>query len=178
MPTAKPAAAQPLRQPLSLRELFCLTTLAAVVVALVLYHEWTTDERWLLALTLGGTLLGIFVARAIGWRAAWAISGGVISGCLTVSPVWTKCAESLSQFRFPPTDMASDITRFQRWYFSSAVAAILVLSLGLALAAFAAYRLLGWGTDGTDRGLAAAVRRMPLRAAVATLSLVLAGLAW
>lgn len=50
------------RHPFSLHDLFCLTTLVGVSVALVSNFAWTDHERWLLGLTLGGSLLGIAVA--------------------------------------------------------------------------------------------------------------------
>src|SRR4051812_8055358 len=81
----------PARQPLSLRELFCLTTLAAVTVAIVLDREWTTQERWLLGLTLGGTLVGILVARVCG-RRGWlgAILTGTVGGVCAIGIIGTN----------------------------------------------------------------------------------------
>jgi hypothetical protein len=70
------------RRPLSLRELFCLMTLACVVAALVFSGDLSRDEQWLLGGAAGGTLLGILVGRAAARRAwLWGPMIGVLATC-------------------------------------------------------------------------------------------------
>lgn len=57
------------RRPLSLRDLFCLTTLLCAGIVLVRVPVWDAEEHWLLGLAMFGTLLGILAGRSLKWPA-------------------------------------------------------------------------------------------------------------
>src|SRR5436190_495831 len=58
------------RRPFSLRELFCLLTLACMLLTLFLSDSLTDEERWLVGPACGAALLGILLARLCG-RGSW-----------------------------------------------------------------------------------------------------------
>ena len=66
---ARPAS-QVFPPSLSLQELFCLLTLACVLLALLLSDVLTDEERWLVGSACGSALAGILLARLCS-RRAW-----------------------------------------------------------------------------------------------------------
>lgn len=175
--TVSPSPPANSRQPLSLRDLFCLTTLAAMTVALVLYREWTDEERWLLGLTLGGTWLGILVAR-IGGRRGWlaGVLMGTLGGLVVVGLLgfeWLVMLEEQAKSQGWNDDQILDS------HAAHILCALITAALAVLLAVFTActFQLLAWSIDGGERGLAQSVRRHPLRSAAIASSLCLMAVA-
>lgn len=159
------------RRPLSLRELFCLTTVAAVTVAVVLHREWTTDERWLLALSLGGSLVGVLVARLFG-RRGWIgdVLVGMIGALVAVGIIgqqWLDAYRTEIQSG-PPEEIVSE-----RQYWLAVIGATLLVGLTLAVGGTLAYRLTVWITDLDQRGLIGIIRRYPLRSSAWAVAIAL-----
>jgi hypothetical protein len=143
------AAAKP-RQPLALRELFCLTTLAAIAIALVLRREWDEHERWLLGLALGGTLVGILVARLCRRRPAvlaLAIGAlGVVAAVAVVVRDWSA-AVNASASSVGSAVQAEHLTLMGVTTYAVGI----VLSVGT----FVAFQIAVWTTSTGKCGLAA-----------------------
>lgn len=146
----------------SLRELFCLITAAAVSLALVLSSAWNNDECRLLALTLGGSLLGIAVARVC--RQPGGLAGivvGTAGGAIALAIIaqdWSVHVKNL----IAHGATAAQVTEYRN-DFLAAGAATLVLAVLLATLSVTCYRLLNWATTAGDNGLLATVRRYPYR---------------
>lgn len=168
----EPAAQVISRRPLSLRELFCLTTLAGLLLALMLSAKWTNHERWLLGLTLGGSLLGIAVARACKQR-GWLIGiiAGSCGGLVTVAIIGQEWLATLNERTARGGWSAAELAGLRNQYLAAA-AVTLGLALLLALLAVACYLLLVWATDSGEQGLIRTVRRHPYRASAVTLVVV------
>jgi hypothetical protein len=155
-PTPEPATAKTLRNPLSLRELFCLTTLAAVAVAIVLYREWSTEERWLLALTLGGTLVGILAARICRWRAASvALSLGGLGTVVAVGLTVPKSIQAIQDVR---PEYRADVA----WEHVCSGVATLVIGVAMVATVAFSFALLRWLMASGAQGFAAQCRRRPI----------------
>jgi hypothetical protein len=162
---AAKSAANP-RQPLSLRELFCLTTLAAMTLAIVLYREWTSDERWLLALSLGSTLLGVLVARMCG-RRGWlaGMLGGTVGGCCAAGIIahrWQYFIDDEGS-QWAVQYFAREQIRENLLTVSLTIAAEKVL---LAILSAIIFYLILWLTASAKQNLLTAMRRHPYRSAL------------
>jgi hypothetical protein len=162
------------RRPFALRELFCLMTLAAASVALILYDAWNEHERWLLGLTLGGALLGVAAAR-MRQRRGWLVGvlAGTLGGCTAIWIIYQDWSVQLDEYAsqgFGAGFMtkghgAEDLAEFRNDYLAAA-AIIAVLGVLIALSAIACFHLLVWATSGGEHGLLQAARRHPYRFAV------------
>jgi hypothetical protein len=123
------------RQPLSLRELGCLVTLAAVTCALLTYRVWDRHERWLLGLTLGGTLVAILAARGLG-RRVWlaGMSLGLLGGVIALGIIGRDWLVSLEEYAAGGAPSAADVAEMRNDYLASAAATLAVALLLSALA--------------------------------------------
>lgn len=161
-----PSATQASRQPFALRELLCLMTLAALLLGLLLRTGWTSQERWLLGLTLGGSLLGIAVARAF-QRRGWLIGliVGVVGGLVTIGIISREWRLQFQE-RLIQGYSAADLADLRSDHLT-AQAVTLGLAVLLALVGVILYLVFAWATDASPRGLVATARRHPSRATAA-----------
>lgn len=142
-----------LRQPLSLRELFCLTTLACLAVGLVFGPTWYECERWLFGSATFGALAGILLNRFRGGK-SWPLA--VALGIAAVS-IGVIC--------FPTTFVSHVVLDPQAAYPGSswdpicAKVATAALGVILSLLVVASHLLLRWLTSPT--GFFSAIQRLP-----------------
>jgi hypothetical protein len=164
-PTANP------RQPLSLRELFCLTTLAAITVALALEREWVVGERWLLQLALPGTLLGILAARMSG-RQAWLLGmlGGTLGTAVALG-IWGYFA--IARWNEYATRSSVAQQEQLRTMYQIYALGMIVIGALLAFLMIAAYRVLMWASAPGEQNLFSSGKRHPYWAALVFLCIAL-----
>jgi hypothetical protein len=156
-----------------LKEIFLLTTLAAAALALSLTPEWTPDERWFLGLTLGGTLLGIAVARVFR-RGVWMFGtvAGTLAGAIAAGIIIQPWLSALDEV--VPRGLSVEHRVALQYALAGAAAATIALGALLAVLVVAGYQVLAWGIDFGEQGMASAMRRRPyLTAAMAAMVVVL-----
>lgn len=162
------------RRPISLNELFWLVTLSAVTTMLTTRPGWDAHERWLLGLSLGGALLGMLVARSLGWRAWWLALGlGTLGGCVAVAirQDWIEMPVKHMSVGRPVDYLATPVS-------ADSMGGISIgLSVALSLLAVAVFQAIVWTTTSGEHGLTHAVRRHPRRTCAIAIGLTMAVLA-
>ncbi|MCA9174360.1 MAG: hypothetical protein KDB14_07735 [Planctomycetales bacterium] len=172
-PTFANAGKRVRSEPLSLRELCCLMTLASVTVAVVTHRTWNTDERWLLGLTLSGTLAAILIARTFRWRVCLAgVIAGTLGGITTICVIGRDWMVQLDEL----ASRGLGIAEYRANYVAAAFASVAFAVL-LAMIMVGVFRLLVWAIGTGDRSLVSLLRRRPLSSTIVIAGVGVAGLA-
>jgi hypothetical protein len=151
----------------SLRELFVLVTLACILLAGGGLAIWSDIERWLLGLTIGGTLLGNLVARLLarrGWP--WGLTIGGIGAAVALA----LAAYQVYQEYFSGSPFGASSFTITKALWGVAILGSLTSLLLILLTQFTIAGLL-WMTSVDSTGALTQVRRHPWRA-VATFGLL------
>jgi hypothetical protein len=142
--------------------LFCLLTLACVLLALLLSDALTDEERWLVGPACGSALVGILLARLCS-RGAWL--AGLVLGTLGAAVVVGR--EAIPRYGIyqhllqrAPSRLPDFWTNLTIMTFSGIVA-----GFALALLSCACFHFPLWATRRGESGMLASVRRRPRPAA-------------
>jgi hypothetical protein len=165
-----PTAARPTatsRQPLSLRELFCLTTLAAILLMLDVRFDWTSEEHNLLRFSAGGALLGLLACRLSGRRGA--IAALLLGGLGAAIAVGLTVPGSIKMVRGVQPEYSADVAWEKAW------AGATTFALGCAMGATVVllFALLNWLLASDAKGFAVQCRKRPV--VVGLLALLVCG---
>jgi len=166
---------KPVRHPFSLRELFCLLTLACVLLALFLSDALTDEERWLVGPACGSALIGILLARLCS-RSAW-LAGLVLGTLGAAVAVGREVVPRQAIYQHLVQRAPSRLPEF--WTnLTIVVASGIAAGFILALLTCACFHLPLWAAARGESGMLASIRGRPRRAACVGAALALLLLAF
>lgn len=157
-------------RPFSLRELFCLMTLACALLAIFLSDALTDEERWLVGPACGSALLGVLLARLCG-RGAWL--AGLTLGTLGAAVAIGR--EAVPRYGIYQHLLQRAPAGLPGFWTNLTIMAVSGVAVGfiLALLACACFHLPLWATRRGETGMLASIRRRPRRAACVAVALAL-----